>query len=105
MLADLVLAARWQSVHRTCSESVGAETKLTGTVIAVIGRSTASVSLAIARAVVVISALALAWMLVGLMVADDAAGAGPEHPVMTGKVPRDTANNGALQTPLGRGGR
>jgi hypothetical protein len=44
-------------------------------------------------------------MLVGLMVADYAAGAGPEHPVMTGKVARDTANNGALQTPLGRGGR
>jgi len=44
-------------------------------------------------------------MLFGLMVADYTAGAGPEHPVMTGKVARDTANNGApSDNPLAEAG-
>ena len=41
--------------------------------------------------------VALARMLISLVMADPAARAGPEQPVMTGKVPGDTAKDGALQ--------
>jgi hypothetical protein len=50
----------------------------------------------------VIGAVALARMLISLVMADPAACAVPEQPVMTGKVPGDTANDGALQAALGR---
>jgi hypothetical protein len=41
-------------------------------------------------------------MLVGLMMADDASRACPEQPVVTGKMPGDTADDGALQAAPGR---
>jgi hypothetical protein len=45
---------------------------------------------------------ALAGMLVGLVTTDDASRACPEQPVMTGIMPGDSADNGALQAALGR---
>jgi heme A synthase len=46
--------------------------------------------------------LALAGVLVGLVMADDAACACPEQPVMTGIMPGDSAYDGTLQAALGR---
>jgi hypothetical protein len=43
-------------------------------------------------------------MLGGLVMADDAARACPEQPVVTGVMPGDTADGGAFQAALGRRG-
>jgi hypothetical protein len=51
-----------------------------------------------------IGALALAGVLGGLVVADNAARACPEQPVVTSEMPGDTADGGALQAALGRRG-
>src|SRR5205823_5451936 len=51
--------------------------------------------------VIMVGALALAGVLVGLVTTDEASRASPEQPVMTGIMPGDSADNGALQAALG----
>src|SRR5271165_3247774 len=65
------------------------------TVAAVIGRGAVAIPF-------LIGPLPLASVLGGLVMADDAAGTRSEQPVVTGKMPCDTADNGALQAALGR---
>jgi hypothetical protein len=64
-------------------------------IIAIIGRGAAPVPLAIVGA--------LAHVLSSLVMPDYAARTGPKQPVMTGKVPGDTADYGALQAAFSRG--
>ena len=49
--------------------------------------------------------MTLTGMFVGLVVPDHATRAGAEETVMSGIMPRNTANNGPFQAPLGRGRR
>ena len=62
----------------------------TVSVTVIIGRGAAAIPFTVGP-------LALAGVLVGLVVADDAARACSEQPVVTGKMPGDTADDGALQ--------
>ena len=49
-----------------------------------------------------IGPLTLASVLVGLVMPDNTAGTCPEQPVVTGKMPCDTADRGTLQATFGR---
>jgi hypothetical protein len=79
-----------------CRHRCGAGCYLARSVSAIIGGRAPAVTL-------VISPLASA--LCGLVMADHTACAGPEQPVVTGIMPRDAADDGAFNTPLGRCGR
>ena len=57
--------------------------------VAIRGRSAAAIPL-------LVGPLTFAGMLVGLVMADDAARTRPEQPVMAGKMPHNTADHGAL---------